>query len=95
MTFGMEMGLGPGHSVLDREPAPLPKRGTEHPLNSRPILLWQTAGCIKMPLGMEMGLSPGDFVIDVDPDPIPKKGRGRSPNFWPTTSIVAKRLRAL
>ena len=27
MTVGMEVGLGPGHIVLDGEPAPLPKRG--------------------------------------------------------------------
>jgi len=26
MKLGMEVGLGPGHIVLDGEPAPLPKR---------------------------------------------------------------------
>jgi len=28
MKLGMELGLSPGHIVLDGDPAPLPKRGT-------------------------------------------------------------------
>jgi len=28
MALGMEVGLGPGHIVLDGDPAPLPKKGT-------------------------------------------------------------------
>jgi len=28
MKLGMEVDLGPGHMVLDGDPAPLPKRGT-------------------------------------------------------------------
>jgi len=39
MTLGMEVGLGPGYIVLDGDPAPLPKKGTELP-NFRFILLW-------------------------------------------------------
>jgi len=66
----MEVGLGPGHIVLDRDPAPLSKKEAEPPPNFRPILLW-AAGCIKMPLGMEVGLSPGDCVLDGDPAPPP------------------------
>jgi len=31
MALGMEVGLGPGHIVLDGDPAPLPKKGTEPP----------------------------------------------------------------
>jgi len=27
MALGMEVGLGPGHIVLDGEPAPLPQKG--------------------------------------------------------------------
>jgi len=27
MALGMEVGLGPGHIVLDGDPAPSPKRG--------------------------------------------------------------------
>jgi len=29
-AFGMEVGLGPGHIVLDRDPAPSPKKEAEH-----------------------------------------------------------------
>jgi len=75
MALGMEVGLGPGHIVLDGDPAPVPKRGQSFP-NFRSIFYCgQTAGCIKMPLAMEVGLSPGDFVLDGDPAPVPKKGR--------------------
>jgi len=31
MALGMEVGLGPGHIVLDWDPAPLPKKGAEPP----------------------------------------------------------------
>jgi len=39
MPLGMEMGLGPGHIVLDGDPAPLPKKGEEAPIFG-PFLLW-------------------------------------------------------
>jgi len=79
-----------GDFVLDGDPVPLPKKGTEPtPQFSAHFYCGQTAGCIKMPLGMEVGLSPGDFVLDGDSAPCPKTGR--TPNFWPM-SIVAKRL---
>jgi len=74
MPPGVEVGLGPGHIVLDGEPAPLLKRG-QSPQLSAHFYCGQTAGCIKMPLGMEVGLSPGDFVLDGDPVPVPNKGR--------------------
>ena len=32
MALGMEVGLGPSHIVLDGDPAPLPKKGTEPPI---------------------------------------------------------------
>jgi len=35
MALGMEVGLGPGHIVLDGVPARLPKKGAESP-NFRP-----------------------------------------------------------
>ena len=57
MQFGMEVGIGPGHNVLDGDPAPLPKKGGRAPPQfSAPFYCGQTAGCIKMPLGMEVGL---------------------------------------
>jgi len=38
MALGMKVGLGPGHIVLDGEPAPLPVKGAE-PLIFGPFLL--------------------------------------------------------
>ena len=70
----MQVGLGPGHAVLDVDPAPLPKGA--HPQFSDHICCGQMAAWIKMPLGMEVGLSPGDFVLDGDPAPLPKRGSG-------------------
>ena len=73
MSLGMELGLSPGDSVLDGDPAPT--KGVEPPPQlSAHFYCVQTAGCIKMPLGMEVGLSPGDFVLDGDPAPYPKRG---------------------
>jgi len=31
MALGMEVGLGPGHIVIDGDPAHLPKKGVESP----------------------------------------------------------------
>ena len=43
MKLGMQVGLGPGHNVLDgefwRPSSPSPKRG-RNPLIFRPYLLW-------------------------------------------------------
>jgi len=36
MALGMEVGIGPGHIVLDGDPAAFPKKGVEPP-NFRPI----------------------------------------------------------
>jgi len=32
MALGMEVGLGPGHIVLDGDTAPLPQKGAELPI---------------------------------------------------------------
>jgi len=69
MNLGMQVGLGPGHIVLDGDPAPLPQRVTAPTQFSAHICCGQMAAWIKMPLVMELGLSPGDFVLDEDPAP--------------------------
>ena len=79
MKLGMQIGLGPGHIVLDGDHLLLPQRGTP-PQFSAHICCGQMAGCIKMPLAMEVGLSPGDFVLDGDP--------ARLLNFRPMFIIV-------
>jgi len=74
MKLGVQVGLGPGHIVLDGDPAlPFPK-GHSPPQFSAHICCGQMAGWTKMPLGMKVGLGPGDFVLDGDPAPLPKKG---------------------
>jgi len=93
MKLGVQVGLGPGHIVLDGDPAPLPK-GHSPTHFSAHVCCGQMAAWIKMPLGIELGLSPGDFVLDGDPAlPSPKTGAESLPNFRPI-SIVAKRLHA-
>ena len=80
MKLGTEVGLGPGHIVLDGNPAPSPH-----------VCCGQTAGWIKMPLGTEVDLGPDDIMSDVDPSaPAKKRGGQEPPLFGPC--IVAKRI---
>jgi len=74
MKLGTQVDLGPGHIVLDGDPAPPPQRSTASPQFSVHICCGQMAGWIKMPLSMEVGLGPGDLVLDGDPVPPPQKG---------------------
>jgi len=73
MPLGMEVGISPSNFVLDRDPAPSPKRGGA-PQFLVHFYCGQMAGCIKMLLGMEVGLSSDDIVLHGDPAPLPKKG---------------------
>jgi len=63
MVLGMEVGLGPGHTVLYWDLAPSPKK-RQSPRIFGSFLLCQMAGRIKMPLGMEVSLGPGECVLD-------------------------------
>jgi len=56
MPLYTEVGLGPGHNVLDGDPAPPPQRGTAS-LFSAHICCVQMAGWIKMTISREVGLS--------------------------------------
>ena len=40
MPLATEVGLGPGHIVLDGDPAPFPKGGQSPPPIFGPFLLW-------------------------------------------------------
>ena len=80
MLLGMEVCLGPGHIVLDGDPATPPQNG--HcllPILAR-VSCGQTAGWIKMPLGTKVGLSPDDIILDGDP--APQRKRHTSPPFF-------------
>jgi len=70
MKLGMQVGLGPGHTELDGDPAPPPPKG-HNPQFATHICCGQMAAWIKMPLGMEVGFGPGDFMLDGDPTPLP------------------------
>jgi len=84
MKLVMQVGLGPGHIVLDGDPAPTPPKGGGDPQFSAHICCGQMARRIKIPLGMEEGLGPGNFVLDGDPDRLPqKRGGAPSPIFGP------------
>jgi len=78
MKLRMREGLGPGHIVLNVDPAPLSQRGTAFQFSAH-VRCGQTAAWIKIPLGMEMGLGPGHIVLDGYPAPPPLKGH--SPQF--------------
>jgi len=80
MKLGTEVGLGPGHTVLDGDPAFPPLKGHSPPIFGS-YLLWQTAGWINMSLGREVDLGPGDIVFRLlDGALIPRKrGEGTTP----------------
>ena len=83
MKLGMQVGFGPGHIVLDGDPAPSPPKGHSRQFLAR-VYCGQTALRIKMPIGMEVGLGPGDVVLDGDTGPSsPAKGAQQPHPFWP------------
>ena len=89
MKLGMQLGLGPGHIVLDGDPAPPPPKG-QSPLIFGPYLLWQN-GCMDQD-ATSYGARPWTRRLCVRwrlSFPL-KKGHS-APNFRPM-SIVAKRL---
>jgi len=71
MKLGMQVGLGPGHIVLDGDPAPPLQKGHSPLQFSAHICCDQRAARIKMPLGMDVGLGLRDIVLDGYPAPLP------------------------
>ena len=84
MKLGIQVGLRPGHIVLDMDPAPLPQMGTALQISAH-ICCGHMAAWIKMSLGREVGLSSGHIVLDGDLAPFPPPRGAHS--FW-TMSIV-------
>ena len=73
---------GPGDFVLDGDPAPLLKKGTEPPSQlSAHLHCGQTGKWIKAALGTKVGLGPGHIAPDGNPAPRPKKGAEPPPQF--------------
>ena len=81
MPLSIEVGLSPGHIVLDGDPTP-PKKEHSSPQFSAYVYCGQTAEWIRIPLGTELGLGPGDIVIDGNTAPTTPNG-AQPPNFWP------------
>ena len=80
--LGKQVGLIPGHMVLDGDPAPLPKKGAE-PLSPifGPCLL-RPNGCMDQDATWDGGRPrPDDIVLDGDPAPLSPKGRGAPSQF--------------
>jgi len=75
MKLGLHVGLGPGHIVLDGDPAPFPLKG-HSPQFSAHICLWPNGWVDKDATWYEgIGLGPGHIVLDEDATaPRPKKG---------------------
>jgi len=63
MKFGLQLGLGSGHIVLDGDPAPLPK--WHSPQFSAPVWCHKTAGWIKIKLPLPQGNTAPRFSADV------------------------------
>jgi len=88
MPVGMEVDLGPGDLVLDRDPASSLQKG-----HSPQLLVHngcgQTAGWIKMPLSRDIGPRPRQHRVRWAPSSSTKKGAQQPPTFQ-TMSIVAK-----
>ena len=76
----MEVGLGPGHIVLDGNPVPPSQKRGHSPLFLTHVYCGQTGGCISIPLGTEVGLGPGDIVRW---GPSSTRKWAQSPNFRP------------
>ena len=89
MKLGMQLGLGPGHILLDGDPSSPSPKGAQPPISAH-ICCSQMAAWIKMSFGMELGFGPGDFVRWGHRSPLPKR-RAEPPNFRPMF-IAVKRL---
>jgi len=69
MKLGVQVGLGPGHIVLDGDPAPpSPKMG--YAPNFDPFLLWPYDWMDQDATWYGVGVSPGLIVLDWDPAPL-------------------------
>ena len=89
MKHGMRVGLGPGHIVLDEDPAPPPQRDTA-PIFG-PYLL-RPNGCMDKDATWYGGRPwPRRLCVGWGPRSPPKKNEAEPPNFRPMF-IVAKRL---
>jgi len=88
MKLGMEVGLGPGHIVLDGDSAPLPQKGHSNPPNFWPMYLvakrLNRSRCYLI-----YGGRPRPRRHCVRWGPPPKRGGAQQPRTFRPMSIVA------
>ena len=91
MNLGMQVGLGPGHVVLDGTQLPFPKRGRSPPIFD-PYLLWINGWMDQDATCYGDRFRPRRHCVRWGPSSSPRKGAQQPPppTFRPT-SIVAKR----
>jgi len=96
MALGMEVGLGAGDFMFDRDPATTSTEGTPTTTQFLAyVYCGQTAGWMKTPLGTGVDLGPGHIVLDRVPA-LRKRGTAASlPHLfgpcllWPRSPISA------
>ena len=86
MALGIKVGLGPGHSVLDGNPALPPQKGDRSPPIFGPLILSSNGWMDQDATWYGGNLVPGDVVLDGVPALPPKRSIAAS--FGPI-SIVA------
>jgi len=80
MKLGMQVAIGPGHIVLDGDPAPPPLKGAQPPIFG-PYLLWPTGWMDKDATWYGGRPRPRRLCVRWGPSTPPQKGH--TPNFWP------------
>jgi len=80
VKLGMQVGLGPGHILLDGTQVSSTK-GHSSPQFAAHICFGQIARWIKIPLGSKVGLDPSDIVLHGNPAPPPQKRAEPFPQF--------------
>ena len=82
MALGMEVGLGPVHIVLDRDTAPLRKKGAEPSPIFGPSLLWPNGWMHQDATWYGGRSAPTGICVRWGPSLLPKKG-AEPPIFGP------------
>jgi len=88
-ALGMEVGLGPGHIVLDGNLLPFPKKGTQPPTIFGPCMLWPNGWMDQNATWYKDRPRPRPHCVTWGPSSPSHKGHSPQ-NIWPM-SIVARR----
>ena len=81
MPLGMEVDLGPGHIVLDGDPAPLPRKGAQPPIFGS-CLLWPNGWMNQGATWYDGRPRPWQHCVRCGPIST-LQGAQPSPKFWP------------